>query len=118
MKRSVALLLVSLFMAHGASAGGYLTPYGTGVTVAKYHVHGEGGITLWVSGLNNPDSCADTTLVHIPPTLPGYKTMVAAVMTAQATGKKVGLYSSNCSRIPFWGGTITYPIISNAWVTD
>jgi len=118
MKRYFLIFLAILFPVH-SYAYGYLTPYGAGVTISKYHVHGEGGVTLWVAGsLMNPGACADISLVHIPPTLPGYKAMVAAVMEAYALNKKIGLHQTNCSTIPFWGGTITYPIIGNLWVTD
>lgn len=105
-------------MQQSAMAAGYLTPFGAGTIVEKYHVHGEGGITLWVSGVANPDSCGGSNLVHVPSTLPAYKTMVSAVMLAHSAGKKVGLYGSSCSTLPFWGGATTYPLVSNLWVTD
>jgi hypothetical protein len=118
MKYLVVLFMVSLFATQGAHGSGYLTPYGTGVTIIKYHVHGEGGITLWVSGLSNPDGCGGTSLAYITHTLPGYKTMVAAAMMAHALGKKIGLYGSGCSGLPFWGAQTTYPDVIDVWVTD
>ena len=66
----------------------------------------------------NPGSCDSTVLVRIPAALAGYKTMVAAVLQAHAAGKKIGLHAMTCSTIPFWGGSVTYPIIGNLWVTD
>lgn len=117
MKRAIALFLILVSFAGGSYAG-YLTPLGTGVAIEKYHVHGGGGITLWVSGINNPDGCGDTHLVHVPPTLAGYKTMVAAAMEAHALNKKIGLHASSCATIPFWGGSVTYPIVTDVWVTD
>jgi len=99
-------------------ASGYLTPYGQGVTIQKYTMHGDGGMTLWVSGISNPDNCTDTNLVHIKSTMPGYNGMVSAAMAAYASGKKIGLWSNGCEVIPFWGGSATKPIIHTLWVTD
>lgn len=116
MKSLAAFIL--LFLSPLAISSGYLTPYGTGITIAKYTMHNNGGMTLWVSGLNNPDNCGDTNLVHLKGDLPGHKQMVSAAMAAHAADKKIGLWSSGCSTIPFWGGTVTRPIIHTLWVTD
>ena len=75
-------------------------------------------MTLWVSGLDNPDGCGDTTLVHIKSTLDGYKEMAASAMMAYASGQKIGLWSTGCETLPFWGGTVTRPIIHTLWITD
>ena len=118
MRRIAFMAAIALMAVSGAHAEGYLTPYGTGTSVLKYHVHAGGGLTLWVSGINNPDACGDASLVFIPPTLASYKTSVAAVMAAFAAGNKVGLYSSGCSTIPFWGGATTHPDVSDLWITN
>ena len=111
-----ATVLISF--SHLVMSYGYLTPYGTGVTIEKYTMHSNGGMTLWVSGLDNPDNCGDTSLVHLRGTLSGHKLMASAVMAAYASGKKIGLWSTGCATIPFWGGTTTRPIIHTLWVTD
>lgn len=84
-------------------SSGYLTKLDTGVAVDKYLIHGNGGMILWVSGIDNLDSCGDTRLVHLKGDLEGHQAMVAVVMVAYASGKKVGLWSEGCSRIPFRG---------------
>jgi hypothetical protein len=56
--------------------------------------------------------------VGVAPTMSGYREMVTAVMSAHAQGKKSGLWSTGCSLIPFWGGTVTDPIAHDVWVTD
>ena len=118
MKRFFILLVAFFSVQQSALAAGYLTPYGVGTTIEKYLLHGEGGITLWVTGLANPDGCGANNLVHVPATLQAYKNLASAVMLAHAAGKKVGFYGSGCSTLPFWGGAVTYPVVSNIWVTD
>lgn len=110
--------MLILLGTQGAHGSGYLVPLGQGITVQKYHMHGGGGMTLWVSGINNPDNCTGTDKVHIRGNLTGYNQMAAAVMAAYISGKKIGLWSTGCSVIPFWGGATTYPIINDLWVTD
>jgi len=78
----------------------------------------RGELTLWVTGISNSDGCTGTNLVHLAGDLAGHKNMVAAVMTAYASGKKVGLWSTGCVQIPFWGGGVTYPIVHDLWVTE
>lgn len=114
----IAAIGASVGIPQAAQGSGYLTPYSEGISVTRYHMHGGGGMTVIVSGISNPDGCGGTTLVHIPSTLSGYKEMVAAVMTAIATGKKIGLWSTGCSLLPFWGGGITYPVVNDVWVMD
>jgi hypothetical protein len=102
---------------------GYLNSMGTGVTPTGYMMNNLGGIndhgmTIFLAGISNPDGCNATDRVHIRSTAVGYKEMVAAVMAAKAMGKKIGFYSSGCQPIPFWGGSTTYPIVSDLWVVD
>jgi hypothetical protein len=109
-----------------ANAGGYLTAFGTGVTVTDYMINnnvGNGGsdigLTILLSAtVNNPDSCGSTALLHIKSSAPGYKEMVAAVMAAVAAGRRIGFHAKGCELLPFFGGTTTYPIISDLWVVN
>jgi hypothetical protein len=110
-----------------ANASGYLTPFGTGVAVTDYMVNnnvGYGGsaigITILLSpnAVNNPDSCGSTALLHIKSSAHGYKEMVAAVMAAVASGRRIGFHSSGCELLPFFGGTTTYPIVTDLWVVN
>ena len=117
-KRIAVLTMIVMFGSDVVHASGYLTAYSEGVAVVRYHIHGGGGMTLTVAGISNPDGCGGTTLVHIPPTLNGYKEMVAAALTAVAQGKRIGLWSTGCSLLPFWGGTTTYPVVNDLWVID
>jgi hypothetical protein len=110
--------LVLCLLSQSAFAAGYLTPYGTGVVIQKMTMHGNNGVTLWVAGITNPDSCGDSGLVHLKGDLPGHNLMVSAAMAAYHSGKKVGLWSTGCEIIPFWGGTVTRPIIHTLWITD
>lgn len=117
MKYFLAFLLLSCTV-QTVQSSGYLTPLGQGITISKYFIHSGGGMTLWVSGISNPDNCGSANKVHLKGDLSGHDKMVAAVMAAYASGMKVGLWSSGCSSLPFWGGTVTYPIVSNLWVTN
>ncbi len=116
--KSFIIYILMMFFSPLAISSGYLTPYGTGVTIEKYTVHANGGMTLWVSGLDNPDNCGDTRRAHLRGVLPGHKQMMSAAMAGYASGKKIGLWSRGCDIIPFWGGTATRPIIDTLWVTD
>jgi hypothetical protein len=115
---AIAAIGASVGSPQAAHSSGYLTPFTEGVSVSRYHMHGGGGMTITVSGISNPDGCGGTSLVHIPSTLSGYKEMVAAVMTAVATGKRIGLWSTGCSLLPFWGGSTTYPVVNDLWVIE
>ena len=110
----LSLLLVSSFV----FGSGYLIPNGAGVKINKITMHGNGGATLWVSGLSNPDNCGDVKLAHLKGDLPGHSNMVSTALTAYASGKKIGLWSTGCEIIPFWGGTVTRPIIHTLWITE
>jgi hypothetical protein len=109
-----------------ANAGGYLTPFRTGVVVTDYMINnnvGNGGtdigLTILLSStVSNPDSCGSTAFLHIKGTAPGYKEMVAAVMSAVASGRKIGFHAKGCELLPFFGGSTTYPIISDLWVVN
>lgn len=109
---------LSIGTPQAARSSGYLTSLSDAIVVSRYHMHGGGGMTLSVSGISNPDGCGGTALAHIPSSLSGYKEMVASVMAAVATGKRIGLWSSGCSLLPFWGGSTTYPIVNDLWVMD
>jgi hypothetical protein len=101
-----------------------LTALRTGIDVTDYMVNNNtgsgtlGSLTIWVSGINNPDGCTGTDKVHIKNSAPGYKETVAAVLSAVALGKKIGFHSSGCELLPFWGGATTYPIVSDIWVVN
>jgi hypothetical protein len=101
-----------------SSASGYLTELGQGVSVNRYLIHSGGGMTIWVSGISNPDGCGGSDRVHLKGDLPGHDKMVAAVLAASTSGKKVGFWSSGCEVIPFWGGSQTIPIVSDLWVVE
>ena len=111
---------MTLLFSSTVFAAGYLNNPGQGVEILKVHAHSGGGLTLWVNsnGILNPDSCARRDKIHIRSSLAGYDAMVTVVMTAYTAKKKVGFYSSGCSTLPFWGGTQTYPIVHDLWVTD
>lgn len=72
MKKNLYLMVPMLILlgTQGAQGSGYLVPLGQGITVQKYHMHGRGGMTLWVSGISNPDNCSGTDKVHIRADLP------------------------------------------------
>lgn len=76
-------------------------------------------MTVWVSGIDNPDDCARTDIVHLKGDLLGHDRMVAAVLAASTSGKKVGFHSSGCEIIPFWGGAGgSVPVVHNLWVVE
>ena len=114
------IIAVLAFMSTSVFASGYLVPLGQGVEVLRVHAHSGGGLTLWIhqNSIQNPDSCKGTDKVHIRSSLAGYDAMVTVVMSAYTAKKKIGFWSSGCSTIPFWGGTITYPIVHDLWITD
>lgn len=101
-------------------ASGYLVKLGEGVEISKVHAHSAGGLTLWVdaSKLMNPDSCSYLNKVNIQSSQAGYDAMVTVIMTAYTTKKKIGFWSSGCQVLPFWGGTQTFPVVTNIWITD
>lgn len=119
--RLIKLTLVILALSVTTSqAKGYLTSLNNPeATITQVFTHGGGEVTLFVTGITqNPDGCDSTSLVHLDGSFPGHERMVAAALTAFTAGKKVGLYSSGCSVIPFWGGTQTRPIINNLWISN
>lgn len=127
MNRRVRNFVWSLMVGFGAivpslsAASGYLTGISSGVTVTGYMMNdgtgGSGyGMTLFVSGISNPDGCGGTDKVYIPGTDPDFNGLAAAVMAAVASGEQVGFWSSGCALMPFWGGTVTYPVIVTLWV--
>jgi hypothetical protein len=116
--RSVLVGLTTLSFVSLSNASGYLTALDQGVSVTRYLMHSGGGMTIWVSGIANPDGCGATDRVHLKGDLPGHDKMVAAVLAASASGKRVGFWSTGCEIIPFWGGTQTVPIVADLWVVD
>jgi hypothetical protein len=117
-------MLALFLMMQESRASGYLTTLRTGIEVTDYMVNNNtgsgtsGGLTIWVSGISNPDGCTGTDKVHIKNSAPGYKEMVAAVLSAVALGKKIGFHSSGCEILPFWGGGVTYPMVSDIWIVN
>jgi hypothetical protein len=113
-----ALLCLPLLSAQHAEAAGVLTPNGTGTRVLKYQAHGQGGLTVWVVGISNPDGCGSTTVVHIPYSLEGYNVLVSSVMSAHMLDKKIGIQGSGCTLIPALNSQSTYPVVSETWTVD
>lgn len=118
MRRFVAIGIIALCASFAVHASGYLTPLGNGVPVTRYLMHPTGAMTLWVSGISNPDGCGGTDRVHLKGDLPGHDKMVAAVLAASASGRRIGFWSRECEIIPFWGGTQTVPIVEYLWVVE
>ena len=122
-RHCVWLLILSAWglVPHPTCASGYLTGINSGVTVSGYMMNdgtggGGYGMTLFVSGISNPDNCGGTDKVYIPGSDPDFNGLAAAVMTAVASGEQVGFWSSGCALMPFWGGTVSYPVIVTLWV--
>ncbi len=111
-------LLVLISWNTDVTASGYLTSLQTSdVKTTKIFTHEDGGVTLFLSGsLINPDNCDTTERVHFKADLPGRHNLTSAAMAAFLTGKRIGLWSSGCEEIPFWGQGIQTPIITNLWV--
>lgn len=118
MKRAVIIGVIALSLSFAVRASGYLTDLSSGVSVTRYLMHSTGGMTIWVSGISNPDGCGGTDRVHLKGDLPGHDKMVAAVLAASASERKVGFWSSGCEVIHFWGGTQTVPIVADLWVVE
>lgn len=117
---SAAIAIAGGFMTTVSSASGYLTLLAQGVSVNGYMMNngvgsGSTGMTVWVSGISNPDSCGATTMVFIPSSVANYSALVAAVISAFAAGQRVGFWSSGCDLMPFFGGTTTYPYVVTLW---
>lgn len=119
MKRVLIFVLFVVFSVN-VNASGYLTSLGgPGVKITSYFTHSGGGVTLKISGsVSNPDGCEATDRVHLKGDLAGHNNMVAAALAAFASGKSVGLWSTGCETIPFWGGTSRVPIVANLWVFE
>jgi hypothetical protein len=118
---SAAIAATGALMATVASASGYLTPLAQGITVNGYMMNNSTGgaastgMTIWVSGISNPDSCGGTDKVFIPSSVANYSALVAAVISAFTAGQHIGFWSSGCDLMPFWGGTTTYPYVVTLW---
>jgi hypothetical protein len=84
--RSVLVGLGMLSFVSLSNASGYLTALDQGVSVTRYLMHSGGGMTIWVSGISNPDGCGGSDRVHLKGNLPGHDKMVAAVLAASASG--------------------------------
>src|SRR5215469_6063748 len=115
------LVVMGGIILNPAGASGYLTGINSGATVTGYMMNdgtgGSGyGMTLFVSGISNPDGCGGTDKVYIPGTDPDFNGLAAAVMAAVASGEQIGFWSSGCAVMPFFGGTVTYPVIVTLWV--
>lgn len=120
MKGKFLLALAAQLFIIDTFASGYLTPFtNTGVKISHFFTHSNGGVTLLLSGtITNPDGCQVTSRVHLKGDLEGHKTMTSAALAAFASGKNIGLWSSGCENIPFWGGGIQTPIIANLWIVN
>lgn len=115
--KKVLILFLSVFLSTHAF-GKYVTQLNTeGVEITKFFTHGNGAISLYISGaVENLDECTSTFRVYIPHDIAGKDTMVSAALMAFASGKKVGFHGSGCSTTTFWGGTVDVPIIDNLWI--
>ena len=113
-----SLTLLILLLPAASFASGYLTPLGSGVEVSHIHVHSGGGFTMWVNSndIQNPDVCARTDKVHVKPTLAGYDGLLSLALAAYTSGHKIGMWSTGCEIIPFWGGTKKFPAANNLWI--
>lgn len=118
--QKLSLTLPFLVFINNSYASGYLTTLvAPNATINQILTHSSGGVTLFISdSLLNPDQCGDITKVHLKGDLAGHQHMLSAALTAFAAGKKVGLHSSGCEIIPFWGGSITRPVINNLWISN
>ena len=119
MRLIVALSLLAL--SSTTFAYGYLTGIaGGGVTIDRYFVHNGGGVSLILNEdlPFNPDGCGKANHVFIKGDKPGHELMVSAALAAFASGKKIGLHGYGCEIIPFWGGSVTRPTVSELWVFD
>ncbi|XOV78402.1 MAG: hypothetical protein ACFHVJ_15830 [Aestuariibacter sp.] len=117
----ISLLIIFLTLSGHAIGYGYLTSLGgEGVTIKSYFVHNQGSVSLLLEQdlPLNPDNCSVKNHVYIKNDRPGHKTMIAAAMAAFSAGKKVGFHGYGCEIIPFWGGTLTRPTVSELWVID
>jgi hypothetical protein len=115
----LSFLFLLLTISNYSLAYGYLTKLSeSGVTIKKYFVHNEGGVSLLLNEKvpYNPDGCAVTNHVYIKGDKEGHKAMISAALAAFAAGKQIGLHSYGCEIIPFWGGTSTRPTVSELWV--
>ncbi|MCG7535190.1 hypothetical protein [Pseudoalteromonas sp. OOF1S-7] len=112
-------LLMLAFLVPTLSHGkGYMTGlYDTTATVSGVFVHSNGGVTLFVKGLERKaGSCDNIGNVHIRADNPAKSHFLSVALTAFAAEQKIGLYMAGCEVIPFWAGTATYPIISELWI--
>lgn len=107
-------ILLGVFPVHA----GYLTPLNSGIVINEYLLHNNGALTVFTSGLSNPDNCTVVNRVHIRETHVNIEKFTAAIMSAAETGKKVGFYALSCATTHFWGGTQTVPIISDIWIRN
>jgi len=116
--RNLFLALTLALLGSASHASGYLTGLnGPGVTISKYFVHRGGGVSIFLNDdLLNPDGCTFPRHVYIKGDSEGHKLMVSTALTAFISGKAIGLHGFGCEIIPFWGGTITVPTISELWM--
>jgi len=115
----ISLIFLSNTIQQHAYAAGYLTPLTSGVEVDGYFMHETGAVTVFVSvALTNPDGCSNMSRLHIKTSTSGLENMVAAVMTAHASGRTVGFFANGCETLAFWGGATQSPIITNVWVVN
>jgi hypothetical protein len=111
-------VVILILLASAISHARYVTHLnGPGVEITRFFAHGNGGVTLYISGsIQNLDECNTTYRVYIPHDLPGKDTIVSTALMAYASGRKIGLHGSGCSTTPFWGGSGgEVPIINNLW---
>jgi len=120
--KTVKRLLVSfiILLATNVHSAGYLTNLNSPkISITKIFSHSNGAITLFVTGVDlNPDECGLVSHLHIKADNLGFKNMLSLALSAQATGKKIGVYSSGCEVIPFWGGTVKRPIVRELWISN
>jgi hypothetical protein len=96
----LSIVLLSPLQVHAAGSGGEKKIKNVLIlTDGNVRVEGVGG--AW----SNPDGCGSSASFMIAPFMPGYKAMLASLLSAQVSGFKIRLWFSGCLN---WGAT-TYP---------
>ncbi|KZY41288.1 hypothetical protein A3757_17995 [Oleiphilus sp. HI0117] len=118
MKKILAVCL--LCISSDLFAYEYLTDLsGPGVTIKRYFVHKNGGLSLILNeNVPKNSECNVKNHVYIKPDINGQSLMTSAALAAFASGKAIGLHGDGCETIPFWGGSSTRPIVTDLWVFE
>ena len=113
------MILVLMIMGGNIHASGYLHTLWTGTLVQSIHSYDNQIVIKFVEHApHNPDGCDVTYMAYINDTSKNYSQVLTIALAAQASGKKLGVWSRKCSVIPFWGGTNTVPHIDALWIVE